>query len=131
MHRTYVRILVRAMTLFRYIPLWAHAGIETLVGPLAMIAPFVLGFGQEATIISVLVGVLVLGLALQIPGPQRSISISQHASFDYALAAFAMFSGLAVGFITGSWEPAVFLVGIGAAMVALTASTRFSVPRGA
>jgi hypothetical protein len=119
------------MTLFRYIPLSVHAGLETLAGPLVMVAPFVLEFGQAATVISVVIGALLLGLALQIPGPQRSVSLSAHASFDYALATFAMVGGLAVGIVTGSWEPAVFLVGIGAALVALTASTRFSAPRGA
>ena len=119
------------MTIFRYIPLSVHAGLETVAGPLVMVAPFVFGFGQAATVISVLIGVLLLSLALQIPGPQRSISLSSHASFDYALAVFAMASGLAVGVATGTWEPAIFLVGIGAALVALTASTRFSAPRGA
>lgn len=119
------------MTLFRYIPLWFHAGAETLAGPAVMVAPFVLGFGQAATIVSVLIGIFLIGLALQIPGPQRAISLASHASFDYALALFAIVSGLAVGIATGSWEPAAFLAGIGAAMVALTASTRFSEPRGA
>jgi hypothetical protein len=119
------------MTIFRSIPLSVHAGLETLAGPAVMVAPFLLGFGQAATVISVLVGVLLIGLALQIPGPQRSISLSSHASFDYALALFAMVAGLAIGFSGGTWEPAVFLVGIGAALVALTASTRFSAPRGA
>jgi hypothetical protein len=119
------------MTLFRYIPLSVHAGLETLAGPAVMVAPFLLGFGQAATVISVIVGVLLIGLALQIPGPQRSISLSSHAGFDYALATFAMVAGLTVGITTDAWEPAVFLVGIGAALVALAASTRFSAPRGA
>jgi hypothetical protein len=114
------------MTLFRHIPLWLHAGLETLAGPAIMVTPFVLGFGQAATAICVLVGVLVLGLALQLPGPQRSVSLRQHASFDYALATFAASAGLALGVPTGAWEPAIFLVGIGAAMAALAASTRFS-----
>ena len=118
------------MTLFRNIPLSVHAGVETLAGPLVMAAPFVFGFGQAATVVSVIVGILLLSLALQIPGPKRSVSLSQHASFDYALATFATTAGAAVGIVTGAWAPAVFLVGIGAALVALTASTRFSVPRG-
>lgn len=118
------------MTLFRYIPLSVHAGVETLAGPAVMVAPFLFGFGQAATVVCVLIGVMLLGLALQIPGPQRSISLSAHASFDYALALFAATAGLAVGIVTGAWEPAAFLVGIGAALVALTASTRFSAARG-
>jgi hypothetical protein len=118
------------MTIFRHIPLSIHAGLETLAAPLLMVAPFLLGFGEAATVVSVLVGVLLLGLALQIPGPQRSISLSSHAGFDYALATFAIVGGIAVGVVTDAWEPTAFLVGIGAAMVALTASTRFSAPRG-
>ena len=119
------------MTIFRSIPLSLHAGIETAAAPILMAAPFVLGFGQAATVVSMLVGVLLLGLALQIPGPQRAVPLAFHASFDYALAIFAMVAGLTVGFATGSWESAVFLVGAGAALVALAASTRFSAPRGA
>ena len=118
------------MTLFRHIPLSVHAGVETIAGPLVMAAPFVFEFGQAATVVSVVIGALLIGLALQIPGPQRSVSLSAHASFDYALATFAMVAGLTVGISTDAWEAAVFLVGIGAAMVALTASTRFSAPRG-
>jgi len=118
------------MTIFRHIPLSVHAGLETLLAPLLMVAPFLLGFGQAATVVSVLVGALLLGLALQIPGPQRSISLAAHAGFDYALATFAVVAGITVGIVTGAWEPTVFLVGIGAALVALTASTRFSAPRG-
>lgn len=113
------------------IPLSVHAGVETVAGPVVMAAPFLLGFGEAATILSVAVGVLLLGLALQIPGPQRSISLASHAGFDYALAFFAAVSGIAVALATGAWQPMVFLVGIAAAQVALTASTRFSAPRGA
>jgi hypothetical protein len=117
------------MTLSRYVPLSVHAGVETLAGPIVMAAPFVFGFGQAASVISVLVGVLLLSLALQIPGPNRSVSLSQHASLDYALATFAAVGGLTVGIVTGAWAPAVFLVGLGAAMVAMTASTRFTASR--
>jgi hypothetical protein len=119
------------MTVFRYVPLHLHAGIETLAAPAIMAAPFLLGFGETATAVSVAIGVLLLGLALQIPGPQRAVPLALHAGFDYALAIFASLAGLAIGLASGAWEPAVFLVGIGAAMTALTASTRFSASRGA
>ena len=42
-----------------------------------------------------------------------------------------MIGGFAVGFGTGEWQAGTFLVGIGVALAALTASTRFSVPVGA
>jgi hypothetical protein len=119
------------MRTFRAIPLSIHAGLESIAAPAIMAAPFLLGFGQAATVVCVLVGVLLLGLALQVPGPSRTIPLAQHASFDYALAVFAISAGLALGLSAGAWESAVFLVGIGAALVAMTASTRFSAPRGA
>ena len=118
------------MSTLRTIPLWLHAGVETFAAPAIMAAPFFLGFGPAATVICVLTGAILLGLALQVPGPQRSVSISAHATYDYALALFAAAGGLAVGFVTGSWGATIFLVGIGAALAALTASTRFSLPRG-
>ena len=118
------------MRQLRTIPLSIHAGIETFLAPAIMAAPFLFGFGPAASVICVLVGALLLGLALQVPGPQRSVSISSHAALDYALATFAIAGGLAVGLLTGAWGATIFLVGIGAALVTLTASTRFSVPRG-
>jgi hypothetical protein len=96
-----------------------------------MIIPFVLGFGLAATAISVAVGAILLGLALQADGPGRAVPLSAHAGFDYTIAAVAIGGGLAVGIATGDWNAGIFLVGVGAAIVALTASTRFSAVRGA
>jgi hypothetical protein len=42
----------------------------------------------------------------------------------------AMILGVAIGIGTGDVAATVFLVGVGVAQTALTASTRFSVPRG-
>jgi hypothetical protein len=119
------------MSSFRTIPLWLHAGIESFAAPAIMAAPFFFGFGPAASVICVTTGALLLGLALQVPGPERAVAIRSHASLDYALALFAASGGLAVGLFTGAWGPTIFLVGIGAAMAFLTASTRFSLPRGA
>lgn len=119
------------MSTLRTIPLWLHAGVETFAAPAIMAAPFFLGFGPAASAICVIVGALLLGLALQVPGPNRAVSIRNHASLDYALALFAVAGGVAVGLVTGAWSATIFLVGIGAALAALTASTRFSLPRGA
>jgi hypothetical protein len=119
------------MTPSRGIPLSIHGAIEVVAAPVIMAAPFVLGFGQVATLVAVVTGALLLGLALQVEGPGRALPLSAHAGFDYLLAAFAMFTGLALGVATGAWAETSFLVGIGVAQVALTASTRFSAPRGA
>jgi hypothetical protein len=96
-----------------------------------MAAPFVLGLSAAATAIAVGIGVMLLGLSFEVIGPNRAIPLSAHAGFDYALAVVAIVAGLAIGLATDDLVATVFLVGIGAAQVALTASTRFSVPRGA
>jgi hypothetical protein len=115
----------------RAIPLSVHGALEILAAPAIMAAPFLLDFGQAATMVCILFGAVLLGLALQVEGPRRAVPISAHAGFDYVLAALAVVSGVVLGLSTGEWVSAVFLVGVGVAQVMLTASTRFSAPRGA
>ncbi len=119
------------MAASRAIPLSAHAAIEMIAAPAIIAAPFLLGFGEAATVVGFVIGALLLGFAVQAAGPGRTIPLSAHAGFDYALAVVAVASGLAIGIATGEWGPGIFLVGVGVALVALTASTRFSVPAGA
>jgi hypothetical protein len=113
------------------IPLSAHALIETVAAPAIMAAPFLLGFGPGAALLAFAVGALLLCLAIQAAGPRRTIPLSAHAGFDYALAGSAVLGGLIVGIATGEWSAASFLVGVGVALVALTAATRFTAPLGA
>ena len=115
----------------RTLTLSAHAAIETVAAPAIMAAPFLLGFGQVAGALAFAVGALLLGLAVQTVSPGRTIPLSAHAAFDYVLAALAIVGGLVVGLGAGDWGATSFLVGIGVAMVALTASTRFTVAVGA
>jgi hypothetical protein len=113
----------------RGIPSDLHGAVETLAAPAIMAAPFLLGFGQATAAIAIAFGVVVLGLALSMFGPRRSIPLSAHAGLDYAVASFTVVAGLLAGLITGEPLAAVFLVGVGIAHMALTASTRFSAPR--
>jgi hypothetical protein len=119
------------MATSRSIPLAAHAAIETVAAPAIMAAPLLLGFGQAAVVVGFVIGALLLAVAVQATGPRRTIPLSAHAGFDYMLAAVSGIAGLAIGIGTGEWAQAIFLVGVGVAQVALTASTRFSVPAGA
>jgi hypothetical protein len=118
------------MAVSRAIPLSAHAAIEMIAAPAIIASPLLLGFGPAATVVSFAIGALLLGLAVQTAGPRRTIPLSAHPGFDYVLAAVAGISGLAIGIATGEWAQGIFLVGVGVALVALTASTRFSVPAG-
>lgn len=116
---------------FRGITSDVHGAVETFAAPAVMAAPFVLGFGQFAAAVAIAYGAVLLGLALSLFGPRRSIPLSAHADLDYAVASFAVFGGLIAGIATGDGIASIFLVGAGLAHMALTAATRFSVPRGA
>ena len=113
------------------IPFGTYAAIQTVAAPALMASPFIFGFGQAAGVLAFVLGAMLLGLSFQAVGPQRVIPLSAYAGFEYMIAAVAIVGGLAVGLGTGEWNAGIFLVGIGVALVALTASTRFSLPAGA
>src|SRR5947207_12762451 len=115
----------------RVIPHTMHAAVEILGGAALMAAPFALDLGRSAAFVCVALGAIVIGTAIQIGGPSRRVSLSAHAAFDYLLASVAIAAGVAIGLATGAWRATIFLVGVGAAQAALTASTRWSVPAGA
>ena len=118
------------MSLFRTVPLAIHGVIEIVAAPVLIAAPFVLGFGYAAGAASIALGALLMGLALSTHGDIRTISLSTHAGFDYVIAALAIAAGCLLALGEAPVIATVFLVGFGAAHMALTASTRFSV-RGA
>jgi hypothetical protein len=115
----------------RVIPHTTHAAVEIAGGAWVLVAPFVLGFGTAAILVSMLVGALLISLAVQVSEAGRRIPLGAHAGLDYALASFAAISGLAIGAVTGDWHATTFLIAVGFAQAALTASTRWSVPAGA
>lgn len=115
------------MSAWRAVPLAAHVAIVALAAPAIMAAPFLFGFGLVPTVISVALGALLLGLALQVDG--HGLPLSAQAGFEYALATVALAAGIGVGIAGGELAATVFLVGVGTALVSLTASTRFSYAR--
>ena len=115
------------MTLFRAIPLSAHGAIEAAAAPALIVAPFLLGFEAAAGAISIAVGAALLGLALSVTAERQTLPLSAHAAFDYVVGIVMVVSGLHAGVATEDPVAAVFLAGFGAAHLALTASTRFSV----
>ena len=115
----------------RTVPVTIHGALEVTLAPVIMAAPFVLGLGELATAVAVVIGAILLGSALSLVGERRTVPLSAHAGFDYTLAYVAVFGGLLAG-ILGDVGGMSFLVGVGAAQALLTASTRFSLaPRGA
>jgi hypothetical protein len=110
----------------RAISLSAHSVVEILAAPLLMAAPFFLGFGHLAGAVTIALGAMLMGLAVSTASEERTISLSAHASFDYAIGMLTVLTGLLVGIAGGEPLATAFLVGFGAAHLALTASTRFS-----
>jgi hypothetical protein len=120
-----------SVSIFRYVPLSTHAALEVLAAPLIMAGPVLLGLDSAAIAIGFVLGVLLLGLSVSLFSEGRAGSPRAHAELDYLLALAAVLTGIGIGIVTGDAAAMIFLVGVGVAQTALTASTRFSVPRGA
>lgn len=118
------------MSVTRTISLPIHAGLEAFAAPAIMAAPFVLGLSAIATGIAVVVGAVLLGSAVALMGTERTVSLTAHAGSDYALAYVAIAGAIVTG-LTGDLTGMIFLAGVGVAMLVLTATTRFSIARGA
>jgi hypothetical protein len=76
------------MTAMRLIPLPLHSALEMLLGIAVGAAPFALGLSAGATIVGVVAGVLLVGLALQSvdTGTGASVAISAHLAGDQGIA---------------------------------------------
>jgi hypothetical protein len=118
------------MKLFRAIPLNVHAALEIVAAPVLMVAPLLSGASPVVGVVSFVIGALLLGLAVSTLGERAVVPLSVHPAFDNVLAAATVLAG-ALAVATGDGVVAAFLVGFGTAHLALTASTRFSVPAGA
>jgi hypothetical protein len=116
------QIGVTAMTAFRLISLPTHAVLELLVGIGLLAAPFALGFGPAGAALSVVLGVLLVGLSL---GVGEGLPVSTHLAFDQALVI-----GLAAGAVAlavADDRPAALAFVAGATLqLVLTLMTRYS-----
>ena len=114
--------MVCAMTAIRAISLPLHGAVELPIGVLALIAPFALGFGPAGTLVSVMLGVCIVGLALDATHPAQ---VSAHQAFDYGVAFAAVFVALPLALV-GDAAAALFLAAVGLAQLALDGTTRYS-----
>jgi len=118
------------MTLLRLVPIHVHAVLETLMAPVLIVAPFVLGFEPAPMIAAVLLGVLVMGTALA-TGASLSgsgdggLRVSAHASFDLGIAIAAAFSAIVFGF-SGDPVAGLFFGVVAILQTALVTTTRYA-----
>jgi len=111
-----------------------HSALELVAAPLLVVAPFVLGFGVVAGIVSIALGVTLMGLAASVydgHAGRGGLPLAAHAGLDRVLAAATIAFGLVIGLVTRDLPATIFMVGFGSAHLALTVSTRYSRPLGA
>lgn len=116
--------MIGAMTTARpHLSLPTHAALELLVGLLALVAPFALGFGLPGAVVSILAGVAIVGLALD--AAEHPARVSTHQAFDYGIAFAAVLVAIPLALV-GEGAAALFLAAVGIALLALDAATRYS-----
>ena len=121
--------MIRAMTALRHISLPVHGAIEMLGGLALMAAPFVLGFGLAATVFGIVLGVLVVGLALQSVDDGRPTRYGAHRDADLGLSIGLGGAAVVVG-LTGDAAAAVFFAAMALAGLVLNQLTRYTPQRG-
>lgn len=110
----------------RPIGISVHDALVLATAPLLMVVPYLLTFSPGIGYLTFFLGAVLMGLALAGASPKRPLSLSAHASFDWAIG-IAIFSvGILAGLSGQDTFTTIFLVGFGAAHLALTASTRYS-----
>ena len=115
--------MVGAMTALRPISLSLHGAFELPIGVLALVAPFALGFGLAGTVVSVLIGACVVGLALD--AAQQPAQVSAHQAFDYGIAFAAVLVAVPLA-LAGDTTAALSLGALGLVQLGLGATTRYS-----
>ena len=114
------------MTAFRLISLPTHGAVELALGLALMGAPFVLSFGSAATLVAVVVGALIVGLALNAAvADTGSIDIAAHYAYDLGLAAGLLGAGVVLAISGDAPAALVFLAGA-VVQLALNTTTRYT-----
>ena len=110
------------------IPLFVHGVIEYAAAALFIAAPFLLSFDSgTATALSIVVGVVVLGLAAATDGPTslvNQVPRSAHVALDYVLVVLLIALPFLAGFSDETAPTALFIV-VGVAHLMVTIGTRF------
>jgi hypothetical protein len=110
------------------LPVFVHGVVEYGLGVLAIAAPFLFGFDDNAAVaFSVLLGagMIVLGGVTRIPtGIVRSLPVDSHVVLDVVLGVAAIAGPFLFGF-SGDTPATVFLVLLGAGYLLLAFMTRY------
>ena len=110
------------------IPRFVHGLIEYGASAILFAAPFVLSFDSNAaTAASIILGVVVLGVAASTDGPTslaNQIPLPAHIALDYVLALALIAMPFVAGF-SDETAPTAFFIASGAVHLLVTIGTRF------
>lgn len=121
--------MLYVMTAFRLIPLPVHGALEMVTGMLTMAAPFALGFGPAATVVAVIVGAIIFGIALSAASGETTgrgtMAVSTHHAADYGIAIGLAGAAALVAF-DGDQRAGLALAALAMVQFALNLTTRYS-----
>ena len=110
------------------IPFLVHGVIEYVAGVLFIVAPFLFSFDSNAAkAISIVVGVVVIGVAASTDGPTslvNQIPRPAHVALDYVLAVLLIALPFLAGF-SSQTAPTAFFIVLGLAHLLITIGTKF------
>jgi hypothetical protein len=111
------------------LPYAIHGLLEYVVGILLIVAPFVLDFSGEgaATAVSIVAGVVVLGLAATTRGPtslNNALPVSVHVLADLALGAVFIAAPFLFGF-SDKGSPTALFIALGVLTLLGVVATRY------
>jgi len=111
------------------LPYAVHGILEYVIGMLLIAAPFLLGFTDEgaATAVSIIGGVLVLGLAASTRGPtslNNAMPVSVHVLADLALGALFIAAPFLFGF-SDDGRPTALFIALGVLTLLGVIATRY------
>ena len=110
----------------RPIELSIHNALVLATAPLLMVVPYLLTFSPGIGYLTFFLGATLMGVSLAGSSPQRPLSLSAQSGFDCAIGIAIFAIGILAGITGQAAMTTIFLVGFGAAHLALTASTRYS-----
>ncbi|HEX8122562.1 MAG TPA: hypothetical protein VF549_14985 [Solirubrobacteraceae bacterium] len=115
------------MTAMRLIPLPIHSALEMVAGLALGALPFALGLSTAAAFVGVIVGVLIVGLALQSldTGDGSGLNLSAHLAADQGIALGLAAAG-AVMAATGDGVAAALFAAAAVTQLLLILATRYT-----
>lgn len=116
------------MTAFRLIPMQLHSAFQMATGLATMTAPFVLGFQPAGTLVGVLIGAVLVGVALSSvvdDTGHTAIPVSSLHAADYGLA-IGLLGAAGVVAVAGDKVAGIAFAVLATMQFALNITTRYS-----